>query len=418
MSQGGNMRAIHQHFETPVVLSEDKINKLPHLGTPGTWEWYGMNIPDFGISEALSGGKGGTLFNNPLITKVQAADNTGQTGQTGYPIPGTFQSYPRTTPTNTIQQQPVQQQPSGGSYQDIFRNMYGPNETMPPGWNPPGTTSGPSPEELYRQQQTSSINSGWDAYLGQLNDMLNVGLPGQKTGQEQIANTSYTGGVNALGTQKTASENQVNQQQVKSLNDLGENVRNLFQSGNIYLGSRGAGDSSAANQYSYAVGKLGTQARGDILSQANQRMQQIGDIYNTEVNRLDTEKNSRIGQIADWFNSAQNAVRGQIGGAGLNKERDIQTLSTNIYNQALSAMQTLQAETANRRSTLETWAANNSKSVGELVQNLKSVGSSMPQFQGINAGMPQVTSEGNYYVPTGYGANTTEKRDLFGNIIR
>lgn len=262
----------------------------------------------------------------------------------------------------------------------------------------------------------NTINQGWDFYTNQLNDMLNVGLPGQRAGQEQIVQSSFTGGINQLDAQKASSTRAVESQQAKSLNDLAANVRNLFQAGNINLGARGAADSSAANQYSYAIQKMGTKAWGDILSQVNDRMNQIGDIYNTEVNRLETEKNTRMGQIADWFNQAQNQVRQSIGQAGLGRSQDLQSLSQQIYNRALTAMQQLQAESANRRASLESWAMNNSKSVSELVKNMQTV-QQMPGFQGINGGMPQVMSNGQYYVPSGYGGSSTEKKDLFGNII-
>ena len=280
----------------------------------------------------------------------------------------------------------------------------------------PQQPSGPSAQDLYRQQMEGSINAGWDSYLTQLDDMLNVGIPGQKTAQENIANETYKQGVNQLGTQKSTSEQAVEKQQTKSLKDIGENIQNLFQSGNIYLGSRGAGDSSAANQYSYAVAKIGTKARGDVMTQASDRMTQIGDIYNSEVNRLESEKNMRINEIADWFNQAQNAIRGQIGQAGLGRSKDIQALSTNVYNQALQAMQTLQSEQANRRAMLESWAASNAGNVKQLVSNMQTV-QQMPAFQGVQGGMPQVTSEGNFFVPAGYGANSAQRKDIFGNII-
>ena len=273
-----------------------------------------------------------------------------------------------------------------------------------------------NPTDLFNQQQSQSINSGWDAYTSQLNDMLNVGLPGQRTGQEQIANAAYNQGVSQLGTQKATSEAQIANQQAANLKDLSANVRNLFTAGNTYLGARGAGDSSAANQYSYAVTKMGTKGRGDIQAQASDRLGQIKTIYDSETNRLESEKQTRLGQIADWFNAAQNQLRGQLGQAGLGRGRDLQGLSQNIYNTALQAMQQLQAEQSNRRSSLEQWAMNNSKSVQQLIGNMQNL-SQLPASQGLSGGQPQMMPQGGMGTPVGYGTTETQKRDIFGNII-
>ena len=41
------------------------------LGTPGTWNLFGINLPDFGFTEAFGsskpGGGGGSIFQNPKI---------------------------------------------------------------------------------------------------------------------------------------------------------------------------------------------------------------------------------------------------------------------------------------------------------------------------------------------------------------
>lgn len=395
------------------------------IGTPGTWgTWYGIagpKLPDFQLTEALA--SRGTIPSNSTTVNPQVINPTGT--QYGPTFPTNNQVLGDKTTNND--------QNTGGST-GLWGTTRSPADTTPstPGdsrlvqLEKIGDAMNPSEREEYDRLRAqadpyaglrSQINSGWDQYTNQLNDMLNVGLPGQRSAQEGIASTAYNQGINDLSSQKASSEQAVTKQQATSLKDLGENVRNLFQSGNIYLGARGAGDSSAANQYSYAISKMGTKARGDIMTQANDRINQINDIFNSESNRLKSDYQTKLGSIANWFNEAQNSIRSQIGQAGLGRSQDLQALSQNIYNQALQAMQTLQAETANRRSMLETWAANNSKTVGELVRNMQTV-QQMPGYSGITSGMPQVTSEGNMYVPTGYGAQGNTKDKLFGNIIR
>lgn len=362
-----------------------------------------LGLPEYGISENISGGNQWSNQTQPYFGSINPV------AQNYSPVPSNYTGGTTSAGVNTDSLSTTTQQSpgySGGSYYSAPSTPTSTSGTQQTSYSLPS----------YEDQMRNSINTGWDSYVNSLNEMLNSTLPGQKTAQENIANTSYQSGVNQLGTQKTASEQAVNKQQVSSLKDLAENVQNLFQSGNIYLGSRGAGDSSAANQYSYAISKMGTKARGDIMSQASERLNQISDIYNSEVNRLQSERDTRINEVADWFNNAKGTIMQQIGSAGLNKQKDIQALATNMYNQALQATQAIQQEAAQRQQILQTWAANNATNVQQLIGNLRQV-QQLPQFQGINSGMPQVTSEGNYYVPMGYGTNTTQKRDIFGNII-
>lgn len=364
-----------------------------------------LNLPEWGISEALGGG-------NQFTQQTQPYGGQIWTGAQNYsPVPNNYTGGTSTGNWQGASTGPVYTSTNAENFSTGGGTYQVPQQTQ----QTSSTSSGYSAPS-YEDQMRNSINSGWDSYINSLNDMLSNTLPGQKTAQENIANTSYQSGVNQLGTQKASSEQAVNKQQVTNLKDLAENVQNLFQSGNIYLGSRGAGDSSAANQYSYAVSKMGTKARGDIMSQASDRLNQISDIYNSEVNRLQSDLNTRINEIADWFNNAKGTIMQQVGSAGLNKQKDIQALATNMYNQALQATQAIQQEAAQRQQILQTWAANNATNVQQLITNLKQV-QQMPQFQGLSSGSPQVTTEGNYYVPTGYGTNTTQKKDLFGNII-
>jgi hypothetical protein len=261
----------------------------------------------------------------------------------------------------------------------------------------------------WEDQQRNEINSGWDAYTNQLNDMLNNNLPDWRSSQEQVAQGSQQSAMNELGIQKGSSERALAEQQTKNLRDLSGNIRNLFEAGNIYLGARGAGDSSASNMYSYALTKLGNQARGDIQSQVASRQNQIRDIYNSENNRLQSELNTRMGQIADWFNNARMQLKSQLGEAGLGRSQDLQALSNNILNVALSNMQTLQQENANRRASLDSWALSNSQNASQLTNNMRTV-QQMPGYQGLTGGQPLMSGSGGLYIPGGYGYSGDEER--------
>lgn len=364
----------------------------------GTWGIGNFKLPDFGITEMFSKPTGSTqastFYNPAAVSTPSGLFDVKQNPLVNYD-PYTSSS------------------PSGGTGQVMGASISGGS------FQPQGMQSGQpqqpqqQQQESYQDQARNRIGGMWDNYMGQLNNMLGQDLPQYQNSLTQNANQSAELATQQAGTQKGSSERQVNEQQKSSLKDLSGNMRNLFQAGNIYLGSRGASDSSAANQYAFALTKEGSKARAGILAEANSRINNIKDIYDTEVNRIQTDLTGRLGEISDWFYSAQQNLKGSLASAGLNKEKDLQSLSENLYNQAVGYLSQIQQEASGKKQALEQWAINNSKSTQELIANLKQV-EQMTPFQGMQNGMPTVDAQGNFRLPmTGYGTNN-EKDKLFG----
>ena len=138
-------------------------------------------------------------------------------------------------------------------------------------------------------QQKADIGSAWDNYIGSLNGM-NSDLNTQQTAQTNIADTQWQAG-----------QDTVNTQQAKSLRDISTNVKNAFQAGNNYLGARGAGDSSAASQYSYAV-----------QQDAQKQIGQLNEFVSTQMSQLQSTHDTQINSIAQWFSQQQQAIKQAI----------------------------------------------------------------------------------------------------------
>lgn len=237
-------------------------------------------------------------------------------------------------------------------------------------------------------QLKAEISSGWDQYLSGINDIGETYLPQQRTAQENIANSQLEQG-----------QNTINQQKAKSLRDISGNIRNAFQAGNVFLGARGAGDSSAANQYSFAIGQ-----------EANKQTGNLNEFVNGQLSNLQSTHDQQIQSIAQWFAEQQSAIKQAVAQGQLNKSRDIQNISRSILDQAISAANQVKSDSSNRYNALLQWAANNSQNVGQLQQNI--------------AGIPrqfapaQVDSTGNFQVPVGTGSFTSDtqrQQPLFQN---
>ena len=299
---------------------------------------------------------------------------------------------------------PTPQQSTGTDYQALWQAA-GHAGQAPVGYH--GESSGGG-------GQTDPLAAGTASYISQLNDILNNGLPTEAAGQNQTAQSSYDLGASTAATNKSSAETTVNTATAKNLKDLGSNMQNLFQGGNVYLGARGAGDSSAANQYAFALTQMGSKQRASILSDATTRLGQIGDIYNNQMATLKSGLDTQLGNIASWLANAQNTIKSQIGSIGY---QSAQQQSQQAYNLAMNAANNANASLTSNRQALQTWAENNSTSTQSLIKNLQAV-EQTPQWGGLN-GTPTV-SGGNTSTPSLFGAaggKTITGYDSQGNPI-
>jgi hypothetical protein len=370
----------------------------------GSW----LGLPDFGVTEKAQGTQStspqtdwGTLWNKAWNEGYNQANSTanpysGQAGG-GYDIGNAFtvgqQAYKNAMPSSANVNPVVVKQNTGDS----------------------PTTSGDDSgggTDAEAQRIMSQISGGYDAYLANLNEMFNSGLGAQKASQDQIVQNSLASGLSSLGTQKElgmadlgAEETKVQQNQVKNFKDISSNIRNLMQAGNTYLGSMGAGDSSAVNQYAYGLTKLGSQQRGDVTSQTANLLNEIGGrkfklgtIYNDEVQKLQTDAGNKLLQVQSEFNDKQNEIRLMIANGELSKASDLASMSKTILDQSIARANQVNTEMANRRATLETWAMSNSQTLAQLQANLQKVS----EYTAPNQKYGQITGTPNLQNPLSY----------------
>jgi hypothetical protein len=216
--------------------------------------------------------------------------------------------------------------------------------------------------------------------------------------------------------------------QQSNFNKLAEDLRNQMRAGNIYLGARGAGDSSASNMYSYALGRQGNQIRGDLMSQTaeiqneiNKREGNLNRIYNTEINNAQSEYESGISEIARWYAEKQAEVGQMKNQAGLDKNLSLAQLSMDLLNQAKQAAQELQDHFIAKQDALDQWAINNSNSINEVKSNLAQLsnyyapGITMGKVQGaMRTSSPQTYATNPGYTPVNKDEEDKNLLNIFG----
>lgn len=395
--------------------------------------WFGL--PDFGVTEAIGGlfGAPKTASGGSNISAAFAPQQNAQVLGSGTQK-STWQnpSDPKFAAGNAFQTSPVATSNNGGGSAGGGDAHINPSTGV---WDDNYFASQQQNNVNSREQQVrGEIDNGYNGYFGQLDSILNEGLPGQKAAQEGIVNSQYDQGVNQLNTQKALGQqdlqgqrDKAGTQQAKTLQDLSDNIRNLFQSGNVYLGARGASDSSASNQYAYGLTKMGSQQRGDVTAQyaginndINARETRLNEIHSGQINDLKSQHDQQVNQIAQWFGEQQNALKQAKAQGQLQKGQDLASLSQNLLNVALQQLQTVQQEAQAKRQSLDQWAMNHSNDIGQLKNNLSQVSStnySMPTATAVN-GQPAVAGGAGNPSLFGYGQEQDKnKTNLFGQPL-
>lgn len=372
------------------------------LGKSASYIGSRFNFPEFHISEALG-------YEDPAPAIGPESGYTGTVDNLTYD--------PNLNQSGTISQQQMQNNysfgdPSNPDLSNPVKQTDYENFLKSQG----GGGSGPSEQDI--------INGYWSSLDSAYNDAIGSLSP-LKTGQETTAGLSRDEGLRQLDTSRLENQatldtqgRKIQEGQTSALTSLAENLRNQYQAGNVYLGARGAGDSSAAGMYAYALGRAGTKARGDVLGQTRSLQSDLGDrqasldrLVTSEKGRIQSEYNTSLQSIGNWYN-------GMVSQLQQAKATDRMAMSQQILSRALGAIDDARSQAQSMSQALNQWAINNSSSIGQLNTNLKGVMNvKIPQQSyGLNAGINPMGmgSGGGSYFP---GSTDNRKRDAFGNVI-
>jgi hypothetical protein len=203
-----------------------------------------------------------------------------------------------------------------------------------------------SAEDRYR----SEISSAWDGYIASL-DQQGQYIDQQTAAQRGIADNTFNQNNSEIDAGKT-----------RSLKDLQSTARNALAAGNNYLGSLGAGDSSANAMFNYAINK--------------DQLKQVGDLNNFvmgQKQKLKTDYDNQILGIQNWFAQQQQALQQAKSQGTLQKGLDLASLSKDLLNNALQAVAQAKADAVNRQNLLLEWAVNNSANQAGVQSTLNSM---------------------------------------------
>jgi hypothetical protein len=230
-------------------------------------------------------------------------------------------------------------------------------------------------------------------------------LGNTQTSMVGTANEQFNQNLNNLNLENTQGQNTLNQYQNKSLKDIGNTIASGFQAGNVLLGSMGAGDSSAANQYAYALAKEGSKQRGNVMADVSTRLGNLKQVYNTAKNNLTSSLQQKINEIATWFSQQQMTLQGMKADAAKERSQQLLQLATN-------ALSVAQQQASGMQNALNTWTANNATSIQQAQSQMQQNVANNPIPTAINTTPQQQIAS---VAPNYWSTNATEeKKGLFG----
>lgn len=273
------------------------------LGLTGTSIHKGslFGLPDIGLTEKIGQwiAKSASGY-APLTSQLGSNIFGAGTVYAQEPTSGTV--YPASPETNiTAQRLALQRRQSTGGGQQTGGGQ--PTRQPTGGGQPTGG-----------EQPTVVVENPYDKVYSQLDALVGL-LPQWQSqitkGVEDIYSTQKTGIEQALEGELAkfpGYRQQLEQRQSQTLASLAEMMRKALEAGNVYLGQFGAGSSSGAERYKYALSQAAARRGADVMAQFNQMFadlqQKEADIRNTanqQINQLGTWKATQLASIADEF---------------------------------------------------------------------------------------------------------------------
>lgn len=232
-----------------------------------------------------------------------------------------------------------------------------------------GAATGPDTFQQQTEAEATRVQSGIESEIGALpqtfseiyapiiQDLDNQlgALPGQRGELEGLVGSGAESRSGFVGTERErlltglgGSEEKLRGESKKTLRGIGESIGQQFKAANVFLGTKGAGDSSATGRASEAITKQGLRQQG----LAKEQLQ--GQIADIEARRIDVQQLAE-GKLQQIEANKQDQLL-QIAGDFQNIQRQLDTAKATATSQELASIaqqeSALQQEMRDRLSQL------------------------------------------------------------------
>ena len=276
----------------------------------GNWNIFGINLPEFGISEAL-GGRTESLPQEYAPPKEVVDSFLSKATATQSVAPRSVAPTSRTSSSSSYTGS------SGGSntdHTDLYNKVSKPEGEDPVELARKLEEARKRKEEEDRKRILKQTRRSYDPFFADL-ARQEAEIP---TIEQEYMNTLNTGYQNQADTiargqqaglaQADASTGVIKQNQATSLRDLASNLSSAVNAFGQRLGQAGAGDSSAANMANYAYSKLANRNTADVMKQVRTQLAEV-EMAKQNIVR---DAQDKLGALETWKATQTQTIAGYV----------------------------------------------------------------------------------------------------------
>jgi len=194
-------------------------------------------------------------------------------------------------------------------------------------------------------------------------------LPSRRKERERYLEDIYGQNLSSIGQGAEYEQGKIDVRREKqdveketALRDIAEDVRQSMAAGNRYLGVRGASDSSATGQMSYALQKAGMKEGSDIRQTYASNMGML-DQASTDIdfqaqaarNELSQWKTSSLMEVSTWFQDRWSALEDQKATAKAGEGQAIANLQMTMLQDTLNQINQIDMMNRQNEQYIQNW---------------------------------------------------------------
>ncbi len=335
----------------------------------GNWSLFGINLPEFGLTEKIGGNKGSITYSSPAPVSYSSYQSI-PSGSGA--VLGTNNTITNSAPTPTYNA-PTQPKPKSGgnggstgySKREIFKSLgLDPNKSKDY-YKQYGVDNALDFAKAYEsaqlQKQADSsglrdlINQRWDTYEDSLNAMATQ-APTRQAEDLGYLGTQKQTMLGGLDQSRNYATQNLGSQRTAGIRELAQNFRSAGDAANMMVGAAGGGSSSAVPMASYALQKLANRGANELTRTQMAAQADLDNTYMTEKANLETWYNDNAKAVNDYYRSYIDRIEEMKLGANDTKAEALYNLEASIVEKAQQDLDALKQEAQARSQSLQDYA--------------------------------------------------------------
>lgn len=249
-------------------------------------------------------------------------------------------------------------------------------------------------EKKKREAQARKIGDAWDPIFEELNRQL-ANLPQREQEYKGQIEAGAEEGKKAIESSKQKSTEVLEKQKGTSLRNLEDDIRSQQESAGRKIGTLGAGSSSAVDQASEAVMRIGQRTRGDLLQAHETNLAQIESVANENLAELNTWKREKLFSITDTFRNEMNRLLSERADASSSRKRAVESLIFDLEKEYSSNLRQLDQQVLGYKQQVEAWKMQQAADVEARNQEMNSNATNTKLYQQALSTFNELVESGN-----------------------